>query len=208
MCCFSHEGNQHLIIRLASIRLLFFPHHSHFIRLVLALLISSRPNSSPSRFCLLFSLFFSHAHSTPQPPHTSRCLSPLPLPTKALRLTTLFLFKIKIIKSAAKMRETALLASPWQHFDVLFLRDSINIRLSGPNYYCTIAHTCTIHALSHLTLHLLPPTTSSHSYCTHKDRFDTLSSSVFGPFLLSSNHSILYCWSHPLPLLSFLPSHF
>lgn len=55
------------------------------------------------------------------------------------------------------MRESVLLASPWQRFDVPFQRDSININSSVPNYCCTHSHThkCTIHAF---TPHVPPPT--------------------------------------------------
>lgn len=110
--------------------------------------ISSCPNSSPSKFPTPFFL--------PPPSHRSCCLSPPPLPPHALRLTTLFPFKIKIIKSATKWERLRC----WRHhFDVLFQHYIININSSVPNYCCsrTVTHICTILAS---TQHI--PLTPSH----------------------------------------------
>lgn len=126
---------------------------SRFIRLVLALVPPSPqfppvqihlPPSSPLHFPL------------PPPSHPSCCLSPPPLPPHALRVTTLFPFKIKIIKSATKWERLRC----WRHhFDVLFQHYIININSSVPNYCCsrTVTHICTILAS---TQHI--PLTPSH----------------------------------------------
>lgn len=82
-------------------------------------------------------------------PHrpSSCCLSQQTLPPNALRLTTLFPFKITIIKSAAKWERVCAAGVTMQRFDVPFQHDSINISSSVPNYCCT--HSCTIILIMH-----------------------------------------------------------
>lgn len=97
----SHEASQHLIIRLSlHPSFSFYPPRPcspplSFLTPVSPLLISSCPNSSPSKFPL-------HPPTPPCLPLFPRCLSAPLFPPNAVRLTTLFPFKIKIIKSAAK----------------------------------------------------------------------------------------------------------
>lgn len=162
----------------------------------------------------LLSKFISIRASSPffsplLPHHIPRCLSRPPLPPNALRLTTLFSFKIKIIKSAVKWERVCAAGVTMQHFDVLFQHDSINISSSVPNHCCTHSHTitpniCTIHALApHV-----PPTTSFlfTLLLQYEERLIWRTKLYcFGSDFLSSNHSILYCWSHPLLFLFSFP---
>lgn len=99
---------------------------SRFIRLVLALFPPS-PQFPPVQIHLPPS---SPLHFSSLLPRTPSCCLSLPaLPPNALRLTTLFPFKIKIIKSATKWERPRC----WcHHFDVLFQHDIINISSSVP----------------------------------------------------------------------------
>lgn len=94
--CISHEAGQHLIIRLSSTLLSF-----------ICFVLASHP-------LLIFSLSrFTTSQTPPPPPRRPppHCLSlPLLLPN-ALHLTTLFPFKIKIIKSEAKWEKLCC----WRH---------------------------------------------------------------------------------------------
>lgn len=101
----------------------------------------------------------------------------------AVRLTTLFPFKIKIIKSAAKWERVCC----WRHHgSALMFYFSAIVSTSTHRSQTTVAHTRTqSHTYSqfthsHSTSHLLPPSSSPYSYSKHKDRFDTLSSTVLG----------------------------
>lgn len=128
---------------------------SRFIRLVLAL-VPPLLNFPLSKFISLQVPHSIFSSLLPPPSHPSCCLSPPPLPPHALRLTTLFPFKIKIIKSATKWERLRC----WRHhFDVLFQHYIININSSVPNYCCshTVTHICTILAS---TQHI--PLTPSH----------------------------------------------
>lgn len=208
--CISLEADEHLIIRRSFCPSLF---HPCFIHLILPLLPSASLQLSAHSS---FPSVQIHLHPSslsiflPLPPHLiPRCLSQPPLPPNALRLTTLFSFKIKIIKSAVKWERVCAAGVTMQHFDVLFQHDSINISSSVPNQCCTHSHTIThnIRTIHALTPHI-PPTTSflfalplqyeerliwrTKLYC-------------FGSDFLSSDHSILYCWSHPLLFLFSFP---
>ena len=117
---------------------------------------------------------FSPLPSSPPPPRSFPCcLSPPPLPPDAVRLTTLFPFKIKIIKSAAKWVRVCC----WRHHATALMFCFSAIVSTPTHQFQTAVSTHTyLYAFmhSHATFHLPPPQP------THKDRFDVLSSTVSG----------------------------
>lgn len=135
-----------------------------------------------------------------------RCLSLPPLLPNAVRLTTLFPFKIKIIKSAAKWERVCC----WRH-RVAALMFYFGVIVSTSTHQsqtkCAHNHTHvrTIHAFTHPTF---PPTTSHilSLLSQHTQRpIRHAKLHCLSSYFLSSNHSILYCWSHPLLLFLSLP---
>lgn len=107
------------------------------------------------------------------------------------------------------MRECVLLASPCSALMFFF---STIASTSTHQSQTTVAHT---HTQSHIiyaqfmhyhpTSHLLPHSYSPYSYSTHKDRLDTLSSTVLGLIpVIKPQHSLLLISPTSLPF--FLPS--
>lgn len=116
-------------------------------------------------------------------PLIPHCLS-LPLfPPNAVRLTTLFPFKIKIIKSSAKWERVCC----WRHYgSTLMFYFSAIVSTSTHQSQTTVAihtqsHTYSQVICSHPIFHLLLPTSLSYFYSEHNDEFDMLSSTVLGP---------------------------
>ena len=142
----------------------------------------------------------------PSPPPRSfpRCLSPPPLPPNAVRLTTLFPFKIKIIKSAAKWERVCAAGVTMQRFDVLFQRDSINIYSSVPKLLLhTLTHNHTYGRTIHAFTPHIPSTHRLLQYAQRHIRHAKLY--CLSSYFLSPNHGILHCWSHPLLFLLSFP---